>query len=220
MNFNLIEITQWKRREYFEHYLNKARCTYSLTTNIDITILKAELKSRSIKLYPALLHMLATVVNRHREFRTCFDAAGRLGFWDRMSPCYTVFHADDETFSNLWTEYCENFPLFYRHYLTDIRKYGDSKQFFPQGDERPDTFPVSCIPWVSFAGFNLNIYTEGTYLLPIFTIGKYFGKDGKTLLPLAIQTHHAVCDGYHTSRFISELQALADDCQIWLPPAR
>lgn len=219
MGFNLIAIDQWDRKEYFEHYLNQARCTYSLTTDIDITVLKAKLSSRNIKLYPVLLHMLATVVNQHREFRTCFGADGQLGVWDKMSPCYTVFHADDTTFSNLWTEYCGDFALFYQRYLADIREYGDSRQFFPQGEERPDTFPVSCLPWVSFTGFNLNIYTEGTYLLPIFTIGKYSARDEKILLPLAIQAHHAVCDGFHTARFVNELQSLADNCENWLPPA-
>ena len=29
----------------------------------------------------------------------------------------------------------------------------------------------------------------------------------KTMLPLAIQVHHAVCDGYHLGKFIETLQA-------------
>jgi len=217
MEFIPIDTEKWERSFYFDHYLNEARCTYSLTANIDITALNTELKSKRLKLYPVLLHMLATVVNRHREFRTCFDASGRLGYWSRMSPCYTVFHTDDKTFSNLWTEYCDEFPEFYARYLADIRKYGDSKHFYPQGGEPPYTFPVSCLPWVSFTGFNLNIYSAGTYLLPIFTIGKYFGQEGKILLPLSLQCHHAVCDGYHASVFLNELQLRSDRCLEWLP---
>lgn len=44
------------------------------------------------------------------------------------------------------------------------------------------------------------------YLLPIFTIGKYFEQNGIIRLPIAIQVHHAVCDGFHVGRFIEELQ--------------
>ena len=44
--------------------------------------------------------------------------------------------------------------------------------------------------------------------IPIFTLGKYYEEDGKILLPLAVQVHHAVCDGFHICRFVNELQEL------------
>lgn len=72
------------------------------------------------------------------------------------------------------------------------------------------------VPWVSFTGFNLNINEDNNYLLPILTGGKYFNQDGKTLFPLAVQMHHAVCDGYHASLFINEVQELADRCEEWM----
>ena len=66
------------------------------------------------------------------------------------------------------------------------------------------------IPWVTFSAFNLNIYDSGKYLLPIFTMGKAFERDAKRLLPLAIQVHHAVCDGYHVAAFLETLQEKID----------
>jgi len=69
---------------------------------------------------------------------------------------------------------------------------------------------------VSFTGFNLNVYTGGTYLLPIFTIGKYHWQDEKVLLPLSVQFHHAVCDGYHADVLFNELQESAIGCKTWL----
>ena len=36
---------------------------------------------------------------------------------------------------------------------------------------------------------------------------KTFEENEKTMLPLAIQVHHAVCDGYHVGKFIETLQA-------------
>lgn len=69
MIFNPIAIDNWSRKPYFEHYLNNVRCTFSMTANIDITRLLSELKKKGIKLYPALIHMISTIVNRHNEFR-------------------------------------------------------------------------------------------------------------------------------------------------------
>ncbi|MFD0589487.1 type A chloramphenicol O-acetyltransferase [Paenibacillus sp. GCM10027627] len=216
MIFNPIDMDQWSRKPYFEHYLNRIRCTYSLTANIDITMMRAELKGKGIKLYPALLYMITTVVNRHSEFRTCFDSEGRLGVWDRMSPSFTIFHEEDKSFSSIWTPFSEDFQTFYEGYLQETEKYKNVKQLFPDTNEPPNTFPISGIPWVSFTGFNLNIYTDGTYLLPIFTLGKYYGQDEKTLLPLSAQFHHAVCDGYHAGLLFNELQGMADSCKSWL----
>ena len=82
-------------------------------------------------------------------------------------------------------------------------------------DAKPDTptntFPISSLPWTTFTGFNLNIFADGSYLLPIFTYGKYFQQDGRYLIPLSVQVHHAVCDGFHVSRFINEIQQICND---------
>lgn len=217
MNFQPIDMKTWSRKPYFEHYLHKVRCTYSMTANIDMTLLLPELTSRGIKLYPALIHMLATVVNRHIEFRMSYDANGNVGYWESMSPSYTIFHDDDKTFSSIWTDYDKDVREFNRRYLVDLELYGGIKQFTPKSNEPPNTFPISCVPWVSFTGFDLNIYNEGTYLSPIFTIGKYFRQADSILLPLAVQMHHAVCDGYHASMLFQELQMLADNFATWLP---
>ncbi|WP_091017474.1 type A chloramphenicol O-acetyltransferase [Paenibacillus amylolyticus] len=213
--FNPIVLDQWDRKPYFDHYLNQVRCTYSITANLDITLLINALKLKGLKFYPALIHMISTVVNAHREFRTCFDAEGRLGYWDEMSPSYTIFHEDDKSFSTIWTTFHEDFETFHIRYLEDMKNYKDHKQFVAKPNEPPNTFPVSSIPWVNFTGFNLNIYNEGTYLLPIFTMGKYVQQNDQVYLPLSVQLHHAVCDGYHAGVLFNELQSLADRCQDW-----
>ncbi|WP_102401420.1 type A chloramphenicol O-acetyltransferase [Haloimpatiens massiliensis] len=216
MKFNLIDENKWNRKPYFNQYMNNVRCTYSITANIDITNLLNKLKDNKIKLYPTLIYMASKVINAHKEFRTCFDENGNLGYWESMSPCFTFFHKDDETFSNIWTDYSDDFAEFYNNYIDDIRKYGNVKGFEAKDQEPKNTFPVSCIPWTSFTGFNLNIYTDGTYLLPIITFGKYFNQEGKILLPISLQVHHAVCDGYHASRFFNELQLLSENYSQWL----
>lgn len=216
MKFNIIDIENWTRKEYFEHYMNSVRCTYSMTTNIDITDLLYESKQKNLKLYPILLYIITTIVNRHTEFRTCHDGKGNLGYWESMSPSYTIFHKENETFSNIWTEYNESFISFHRAYLYDCKTYGEVLKFSSKPMEPANTFPVSSIPWVSFTEFNLNIYNDGSYLIPIFTIGKFFEQNNKTLLPISIQAHHAVCDGFHISRFINEMQELAFNFNTWI----
>lgn len=208
MEFKLINLEQWKRREYFEHYLENIPCTYSLTANLDITNILKYIKKKNIKLYPMMIYVLTTIVNRHEEFRTAIDEDGNVGVWDEMNPSYTIFHKDIETFSDIWTEYNIDFSIFYNNYLKDMEMYSNVEVFFPKPNQIKNTFPISSIPWTVFTGFNLNLYAGENYLLPIFTMGKYFEQGRNTILPISIQVHHAVCDGFHVSRLINECQQM------------
>lgn len=216
MKFNLIDIEKWSRKPYFEYYLNQVICTFSITTNIDITALLETLREKEIKLYPTFIYMVTKTVNSQVEFRTCFNEEGNLGYWSRMTPSFTIFHNDDKTFSEMWTEFSNDFRIFYENYQEDMKQYGDVRGIWTKDNIPRNTFSISSIPWVNFTGFNLNVYNEGKYLLPIITGGKYFNQAGKTLLPISLQVHHAVCDGYHASNFINELQKLADNYSDWL----
>lgn len=204
MNFNIINQETWDRKEYFLHYFSHIPCTYSMTVKLDIT----KIKNSNLKLYPTMLYYITKVVNNHKEFRTAFDINGNLGIFDEMFPCYTIFNKETETFSNVWTEYSEEYDIFCKSYEEDLKKFGEVKGMVAKPNVPDNTFPVSMIPWTTFEGFNLNLQKGYDYLLPIFTLGKYYEENGRYLLPLAIQVHHAVCDGFHTCRFVNELQEL------------
>lgn len=204
MNFNIINQEAWDRKEYFLHYFSDLPCTYSMTVKLDIT----KIKTLNLKLYPTMLYYITKVVNNHSEFRTAFDINGNLGIFDEMLPCYTIFNKETETFSNVWTEYSEDYDIFCKSYEEDLKKFGAVKGIVAKPNVPDNTFPVSMIPWTTFEGFNLNLQKGYDYLLPIFTLGKYYEENGRFLLPLAIQVHHSVCDGFHTCRFVNELQEL------------
>ena len=202
MTFTPIDREHWARREYFDHYFSQVPCTYSAVFQLDIT----RIRRQGQKLYPTMLYHIAGEVNRWEEFRTALNGAGQLGIYDRLHPCYTVFHPESETFSNLWCPYDPDASVFFRSYEDTLSRWGSAEGFAPQKDTPPNTFPVSMLPWASFQGFNLNLQKGYDFLLPIFTMGKFQAENGRTLLPLAVQVHHGVCDGFHLCRFINGLQ--------------
>lgn len=206
MAFHRMDLSAWSRREHFHHYLTQVPCFYSMTVEVDVT----NLKRGKGEFYPALLHSLAAVVNRHREFRMALDEQGGLGWYDQLSPSYTLFHPQTETFSCLWTEYTPDYALFLHRYKEDLRLYGEVEAFEAKPHTPAATFNVSMIPWQTFTGFHLELPRGETYLLPIFTLGRYHSVEGRLKMPLALQVHHAVCDGFHACRFVEELQAWID----------
>ena len=175
-----------------------------MNVRLDIT----EIVESRHRLYPAMLYAISVIVNRHSEFRTSVYEKGEVGVFSEMIPCYTVFHKKNETFSNIWTEYHPHFSKFLDAYQKDMEKYGSILQMEAKPNTPINTFPVSMIPWTTFEGFNLNLQKGYEYLLPIFTMGKYYEENNRYWLPLAVQVHHGVCDGFHVCRFINELQEL------------
>ena len=202
MKFTLIDMNNWDRKEYFEHYYQNIPCTYSMSVKLDIT----SLKQRGKHLYSALLFFLTQIINQHREFRFSFDNQGRLGYFDEMLPSYTVFNPETETFTSIWSNVPKKYEDFYDIYKSDVATFGKNKGVVGKPDMPENVFNVSMIPWMSFEGFNLNLQKGYDYLLPIFTFGKYFFENEKCVLPLSIQVHHAVCDGFHVCRLVQELQ--------------
>jgi chloramphenicol O-acetyltransferase type A len=204
MAFHLIDIDSWPRKEFYEHFINEVVCSYSLTVNLDITALKGE------RLYPAMIWLLTKTVNEMPEFRTSLTEEG-LGIYDSMHPMYTVFNKENKNFSGIWSYFSEEYAEFLRSYDADVREYSKSTRYAPKEGTPPNSFNISMAPWTTFTSFNINVYDEGKFLLPIFTMGKHFEQDGKRLLPLAIQAHHAVCDGYHIGLFVEKLQKHIDN---------
>lgn len=214
MAFHCMDIDKWGRREYFKHYFQDSPCTWSMTVNLDVRRIIGQTKESGRRFFPVLLYCIAAVVNRHEEFRMGMDSQNRVGYYDVSHPSYTIFHSDTNTFSSIWTRYDCDFPSFYAQCAEDMETYENAVGFEPKPDMPPNVFSVSCVPWCSFTGFHLNVQRGYTYLAPIFTIGKYFEENGRTLLPFALQVHHAVCDGFHGARFAADLQELLDTLQL------
>ncbi|MGM0852649.1 MAG: type A chloramphenicol O-acetyltransferase [Bacillota bacterium] len=215
MKFNIIDRKNWYRKEYFEHFLQQ-QTTFSITNEINITILMKNLKEKDHKLYPAFIFMITKVVNSHIEFRTSFNYEGKLGYWTEIVPSYTIFDKKTCTFSGIWSPYLSTFHEFHTQYEKDVEKYNGTGRLFPKTPIPENNVPISMIPWSSFTAFNLNINNGGDFLLPIVTGGRYSRQKEELFLPVSLQIHHAVCDGYHASVFMNELQRLADDSAEWI----
>ena len=211
LSFNKIDLQNWNRKNTFNHFFTDVPCTYSMCVDIDVTDLLKMVKRDNLKFFPTFLYGMSKILNSHKEFKMSIDSENNIGYYDIINPCYAFFHEKSELFSNIWTEYNEDFDVFYDNYSSDVATYGNENYLDGKPNCGNNIFNVSCIPWTSFNSFNLNLQNSYDYLPPIFTIGKYRFESGRALLPFAIQVHHAVCDGFHTARFVNELQEWCKD---------
>jgi len=206
MNYTVIDLNEWSRGDLFRFYIDKMRIVMSLTVDIDVANLKLYSKKTGIPFYPLMLWVVSKVINDHDEFKYSWDNEGNLIRWDYVSPSHTDFHSDDENFTKMVTEYTEDLNEFYGRVTADRERHKKDRAVL---DHQPlNFFDVSCMPWVRYKHFDVHVFDEGKFLAPVVTWGKYEQAEGKLLMPLTMNIHHAVADGFHLSRFFREVQEL------------
>nr|WP_159464919.1 type A chloramphenicol O-acetyltransferase [Scandinavium goeteborgense] len=210
LEYTPVDLSRWARKEHFEVFQSFAQSTFNQTVLLDITALLKHIKEVGWKFYPTIIFLLSKIVNSHAEFRMAMKN-NELVIWNEVHPNYTIFHNETETFSALWSHYDGNIHHFQNVYSEDVARYGNNLSYWPKAESRENIFFISAIPWVSFTSFNVNVANMQNFFAPMFTLGKYYNQDGKILLPLAVQVHHSVCDGFHVARLINELQEMSDN---------
>lgn len=209
--FQPVDWETYPRAEYYRHFRTECPCAYNVTVECDITQFRALLKAGGFRFYPAIIYLLGRVVNAHEEFRMS-ERNGVPGFFDVCHPSYTIPNALPGGFSGIWTEYDADFSAFHAAYLREIAEYGRSTFYALKPGQPENTYYVSCVPDLRFVSFEMSLSLE--CLTPIFTLGGFREREGKILLPISARLHHAACDGFHVSKFFSELEELANTIEF------
>ena len=125
---------------------------------------------------------------------------------DVVHPNYTIFHKEDHTFSDCWSEYDADFATFYKRIETDIEAAKKVRGVKAKAGQPVNFYCISCVPWLDYTGYATSTVSDHVALFPIITFGKYTEDNGKLTLPLTLTIAHAAMDGWHTSEFFREMQ--------------
>lgn len=204
--YTKIDLEKWNRGKLFQSYIDNMRIVMSLTVDIDVTNLIEFSKSHDLKFYPAMIWVVSKVVNEHDEFKYSWNNKGNLIKWDYISPSYAEFHKEDENFTKMVTDFSDSIFEFHARFMLDREKHKMERAFV--ANQPLNFFDVSCLPWVKYNHFDVHVFDEGKFLAPVITWGKYELERERYIMPLTMNIHHAVADGFHLSRFFNEVQEL------------
>ena len=176
-----------------------------MTVRIDVTHFLAEVKRHNLKFFPAFAALTGQVIASIPEMCTAVDENGTPGYYSYLNPNFTIFHEDDKTFSDVWSEYDADFDTFYQNLVADAEQYHDKKGIkVKEGSLRISSASPACL--ARLYGVSPVNYGGTPNLFPLLTFGKYTEADGAFTLPLTLTISHACMDGYHLSLFFNTLQ--------------
>lgn len=213
MKFNIIDVENWERKECFGHFMSIAKSTYSLTVNMDISKLIIFIKKNNYRLYPSFTWIVSHSINKHKEFKMGYDKNKNVGYYDVVNPDYSVLNDKTKIMDTLCTIYSSNFKKFYNDMVNDLEAY---KNLGERTQAQSNFFIASCLPWITYTSFNASNESEHQFLFPMVTWGKYFEHGNKILMPLTLQIHHAVADGYHCSLFYNDIEQILNNPEKYI----
>ncbi|HOO61593.1 MAG TPA: CatA-like O-acetyltransferase [Bacillota bacterium] len=203
----------WPRAQHFHYYANMYPTNLSVNIRLDVTSLVTALRAKNVPLAPAFYYMATKAINMQGELSVAYKD-GAIGWWNYLNPTYPVFHEDDETVTLLWTEYEEDFLLFYEKYQHDIEKFGSSHGVISMKGMPPmNSFNIHYQEWFSFDGLSIDLHETKDYFFPSVDIGKPIEENGKILAPISITIHRAASDMIHVKKFFDDVMTAGKDVE-------
>jgi chloramphenicol O-acetyltransferase type A len=209
-----LDVTTWVRRDLFEFFRSYDNPYFNICTRLDVTRLLALLRSRPGVSVSLTYHYFALrIANELEPFRY------RLR--DSRVLIHEVIHGGttvllpNESFAFAYFSYDEDFGKFIsaaQRAVNIVRS--EEGIFMPQaGDDRVH---FTTLPWVSFTSFsNARNWGPGDSV-PKIAFGKFIQENESILLPISVEVHHALMDGLHVGRYLTQLEEALMEPEAYL----
>lgn len=201
-SYTRVNTEEWGRKKQFELFRSYADPFFNITTHVDVTGLISYAKKQDLSRFLALLHLITEGVNAIQEFRYRLDEKGVVEY-DVINPGCTILNSDT------------TFRFCYFDFVPDL------SEFVRQGEEEIAREPLdsldprwlalefihcSVVPWTSFTAIKHARREDALASIPKITLGKYFERGNRIVLPISIEAHHALVDGYHVGQYLEYLE--------------
>ena len=202
MNYNLIDTEKWKRKDQYDFFKSFDQPFFNVTANVDVSSFLTYTKKNKLPFFYCTLYAILKVCNEIPEFRYRINENDVFDY-HRINAGVTILK-DDNTFIYGSINYKPDLHEFVVQAKEMVAEQKQSKGFLPH--DRKDLSFVSAIPWVSFTGFVHARKSSKNDSVPRFVIGKFFKEKDKLQLPVSVEVHHALADGFHIGQFFEKLQ--------------
>ena len=207
MNYKVIDKESYYRKGVFRHFSEDCKCSTSMTARIDVTELAEYSQKTGTKFYINFLYLLSKVLNSREDYRMGYLwQQEELVCYDVINPIQYIFHEDTETFTVAYTQYSENYAVFYENALRDAEEAKKTREYGLDAANHPNWFDASYISWLSYDSLNIELPDGYLFFAPIVNWGRYREENGRLVMPVSVRMNHAIADGYLIANVFRRLQ--------------
>ncbi len=203
-----LDIDSWNRKFHFHFFKNYDNPFFNITTNIDVTDLYSFSKKNNMSFFLTSLFCSIKAANEIENFRYRITGDEVL-IHDKIDAGSTYLY-DDNTFGFIYFDYHDDLNIFYQNAEKEIVRWKNIKDMAVREGNRTDEIHYSVIPWISFTSFQHASYkTQDS--IPRIVFGKYFIQNERLLMPVSVEVHHSLMDGFHVGEYFNLFQKIADN---------
>ncbi len=208
-----IPLDAWPRRAALAHFRSMAQPAFSITAPVDVTGLRERAATHGATPWLAYHHAALEAANGIDAMRQTLKADGSGVREFAVIHASTTVLREDGSFGFLTLPRDTSLAAFAaraRPNLGRVRQAsGDLFAADDAGEVREETLVhMTALPWMSFTAFT-HARGRGDDR-PKVAFGRFKEEGGRLLMPVAVDVHHALCDGVHVGRFFEQLQRHLD----------
>lgn len=201
-DFKEIDIPNWDRKRQYAFFSSYDEPFFNITANVDIGKLPEYCKSRDLSFNLTIIYASQKVINAIPEFR--MRISGKSVRLYKNVNCGSTVLLPDNTFSFCFYEFDDEFMSFHNTGKANIEKLIQSKEFDPRHEDL-DIVHYSTIPWIKFTAIKHPRKFGSLDSIPKVIFGKRFEENGNYFLPVSVEAHHGLVDGYHMGLYFDGL---------------
>ena len=201
-----LDLNRWERRETFAFFLRYEQPLTNICATVDVgpTVRFCKERNESFFLTSWYLAMRAVASVENLRMRLRGD---RVFVYDSLYVSTTVLR-EDESFGFCHIPLTQTFREFKAIGIEAIRMARAGSDSLMSLEGRDDAVYGTTVPWLRLTGVTHAHRIPVQSSVPKIVFGRFEDIRGQVTMPVALEVHHALCDGLHMSRFFQRFEAL------------
>ncbi|WP_019946262.1 CatA-like O-acetyltransferase [Hymenobacter aerophilus] len=206
-----IEQAGWNRREHFAFFSQFDEPFFGLVADVDATRAHARARELGVSFFQLYLHATLAAVQTVENLRYRINEHNEVDCYDQINVS-AILSRPDHTFAFSFIPYSPDLHEFGRGLAaeTEAVRQSTGLRLGPETG-RPDVIHFSALPWLSFTGLtHARSFARPADSIPKISVGRLRPDGPRQLLPVSVNVHHGLADGYHVGLLLAELQRRLD----------
>lgn len=205
--YTRVNIENWSRREHFDFFNTFDEPFFGIVTEIDCTNAYAFCKNNAIPFSLYCHYQSIVAVNQVEEFRYRIKNDEILIF-DTIHITTTIGRTDN-TFSFSFILFPASLNEFVVQAGIEIERIKKTTGLGAnENTGRLDVIHFSTVPWIHFTGVTHARNFKYKDSIPKITFGKYFRHNSRLMMPVSVNAHHGLMDGFHVGQYLKLFEQL------------
>lgn len=206
-----IDIDTWERKDSFLFFKDFQNPVRSVTSEIDCTEAFDFCKKNKISYAKLCCYAALRAANEIKEFHYRIENGGEtVAEYDTINLSTPIKLNDTHKFACIMVPYNKDFNHFCIAMQQEMDKLSEETLPFENQKKEEGTsqtlLNISCTPDLYFTSISYTYPGNKEYTITLSNMGKVIRREGRYVMPVAVNGHHGLTDGHHFSLYFKKTE--------------